>query len=125
MTTTFALLAWLIVALHLAFAAFAALGALLSIRWPRVVWVHLPCAAWAVFIEFSGRICPLTPLENDLRSKAGLDAYSGDFVARYMFPLLYPEGLTRRSQIVIGLAVVAINIAIYLYLLRRRRGATS
>ena len=125
MTTSLAFLAGLVVALHLAFVAFAALGALLAIRWPRAVWVHIPCAAWAVFIEFSGRICPLTPLENDLRSKAGLDPYSGDFVARYVFPLLYPEGLTRRAQIVIGLAVLAINIAIYAYLLRRRRRVRS
>jgi hypothetical protein len=124
-TTVFASLAALVVAFHLAFVAFAALGALLAIRWPRIVWVHLPCAAWAVFIELSGRICPLTPLENDLRSKAGLDAYSGDFVARYVFPLLYPEGLTRQAQIVIGLLVIAINAAIYLYLLRRPREVRS
>ena len=105
MTTVFALLAGLVVAIHLAFVAFAALGALLAFRRPRVVWVHLPCVAWAAFIELSGRICPLTPLENDLRSMAGLDAYSGDFVARYVFPVLYPEGLTRQAQIVIGLRV--------------------
>jgi Protein of Unknown function (DUF2784) len=120
-TGVFASLAGLVVAIHLAFVAFAAFGGLLALRWPRVAWVHVPCAAWAVFIEFSGRICPLTPLENHLRSRAGLGPYSGDFVAQYVFPLLYPDGLTRRAQIVIGMAVVAINAAVYLYLLKRRR----
>ena len=121
MTAVYSSLAGLVVALHLAFVAFVALGALLALRWPRLAWVQVPCVAWAAFIEFSGRICPLTPLENDLRARAGLNPYSGDFVAQYVFPLLYPDGLTRRAQIVIGMAVVAINAAVYGYLLRRRR----
>jgi hypothetical protein len=40
------------------FALFVALGALLSFRWPRVMWAHLPAAVWGVLIEFSGCVCP-------------------------------------------------------------------
>lgn len=108
-----AALAASVVVVHVLFVVFATLGGLLALRWPRIAWVHVPCAAWAAFVEFSGRICPLTPLENELRRRAGLDLYSGDFVAYYIFPILYPEGLTRDAQIVIGAVVVAMNVVAY------------
>ena len=121
MVEGFAVLAGLVVLLHLAFVLFASAGALLALRWRWVPWLHIPAAAWAVSIEFSGGICPLTPLENDLRAKAGLDYYSGDFVARYLFPVLYPGGLTREAQVVIGLAVLAANLGLYIFVYTRRR----
>ena len=123
----FALLAALTVVVHVLFVLFAAAGGLLVVRWPRVAWVHLPAAAWAVFVELSGRICPLTPLENELRGRAGLQPYSGDFVASYVFPVLYPEGLTRDIQVWIGLGVLVVNAAAYAWVIRvrRRRGAAA
>jgi hypothetical protein len=120
----YALAAGLIVLAHLAFVVFAAGGVLLVLRWLPLAWLHLPAVAWAAFIEFSGGICPLTPLEQTLRARAGLEAYAGDFVARYLFPVLYPEGLTRRAQFIIGMAVVAVNVAGYAFVyFRRRAGA--
>ena len=115
--------AGLVVLVHFAFVLFVAAGALLSLKWRRAIWVHLPAVAWAAYIEFSGGICPLTPLENDFRAKAGLNHYSGDFVARYMLPVLYPEGLTRQAQMVIGLVVLAGNLGLYtfVYISRRKR----
>ena len=113
MASVFAALALLVVLGHMVFVGFAALGGLLTIRWPRVAWVHLPAAAWAAYVELSGRFCPLTPLENALRRRAGLGDYSGDFVARYLFPVLYPEGLTREAQVVLGLVVLGINAGVY------------
>ena len=115
----YGLIAGLVVAGHILFVAVAALGALLVLRWPRFAWVQIPCAAWAAFVEFSGRICPLTPLENELRRRGGLDLYSGDFVARYLFPILYPEGLTREAQFAAGAAVVVLNAAVYGWLVSR------
>jgi len=88
------------------------------------MWVHLPAFLWAAYVEFSGGICPLTPLENDFRNKAGLDYYSGDFVARYLFPVLYPEGLTRQVQMIIGLVVVAVNLSLYMFVCAGRRRPT-
>ena len=124
-----ALLAALVVAAHLSFVVFATAGGALVLRWPRVAWVHLPAAAWAVFVEFTGRLCPLTPLENELRRRAGLGEYSGDFVANYVFPVLYPEGLTRDAQIAIGAFVLLLNVVAYGLVLRqavrRRRGRTT
>ncbi len=121
MAGVFAALAGLLVFVHLAFVIFVVGGALLVSRWPRLPWLHVPAAVWAAYIELTGGICPLTPLENDLRAKAGLDQYGGDFVARYLFPVLYPIGLTYRAQVVIGIAVVVANAAAYAFIYRARR----
>ena len=104
---------------HFAFVVFAALGALLVWRWRWLLWLHLPAVAWAAFVEFSGRVCPLTPLEVELRRLAGQSGYSGDFIEHYIGSLLYPAGLTRQTQIVLGAAVVLINVAMYAATARR------
>jgi hypothetical protein len=116
-----ALLADAIVLVHLAFVGFVVLGSLLALRWPRVAWAHVPAAAWGAAIEFTGWICPLTPLENELRARGGTDPYTGDFVARYLMPVLYPEGLTRDAQLALGAVVVVINVAVYALVIRRAR----
>ena len=121
---SFALLAALTVLVHVLFIAFAIMGGLLVVRWPRLAWAHLPAVAWAMFVELSGGLCPLTPLEQAFRKRAGLPDYSGDFVANYVFPVLYPEGLTREVQWMIGGLVAAVNFVAYAWILRRRRRAT-
>jgi hypothetical protein len=72
-------------------------------------------------VEFSGWICPLTPWENHLRRAAGDSMYSGGFVEHYLVAVLYPAGLTREIQILLGLVVVLVNLAIYAVLLARSR----
>lgn len=119
------LLASAVVIAHLAFAAFAFAGGLLVLRWPRLALLHLPAMCWAVYVELSGSICPLTPLENSLRTSAGLDAYSGDFIARYVFPVLYPDGLTRGVQVALGVIVLLVNAVMYGLLVRRLRRAKA
>ena len=117
-------MATLVVAAHIAFVAFVVIGGLLVLRWRKLLYLHLAAIGWAVYVEWSGAICPLTPLENTLRAAAGLEAYAGDFVAEYVFPVLYPDGLTRGGQLAIGAAVLAVNGCIYAMLLRRRRSNT-
>ncbi len=109
----FRLTADLIVVLHIGFVLFVALGGFLVLKWPRLAWGHLPAAAWGAFVEFSGWICPLTPLENWLRTQAGEAEYAGDFIAQYLSTILFPESLTREVQIVLGTLVLAVNLAIY------------
>ena len=106
-------LASLVVVIHLSFVIFVVLGAVLTLwrRW--IVWLHFPALLWAIWIEFSGGICPLTPLENWLRIKAGQGGYEGDFVATYLLPVLYPAGLTRHEQLLLAMTVIVINVAIY------------
>jgi hypothetical protein len=119
----YALLANLTVAAHLAFVAFVVLGGLLVLRWPRVMWLHLPCAAWGALVELGGWICPLTPLEQEFRERAGEGAYGTSFLEHYVIPLLYPGALTREIQIGLGLGVVALNVAIYAAVWRKRARA--
>lgn len=112
-----------VVLLHLAFIAFVLAGALLALRWPRIVWLHLPAALWGVVVEWTGWLCPLTPLENALRRAAGEPGYGGGFVERYIVPLIYPATLTRDTQLVLGAVVLLVNLAAYgLVYARWRRG---
>lgn len=117
----YALLADAVLVAHLGFVLFVVFGGLLVLRWPRGAWLHLPAAIWGVAIEYAGWICPLTPLENALRVRAGQDGYQGDFVARYLLPVIYPEGLTRDTQYVLGSAALLFNVAIYLLVWRQHR----
>ena len=113
------LLADAVVLVHTAFVAFVVLGGFLAWRWSRIAWLHVPCALWGAVIEYQGWICPLTPLENDLRRRAGLTGYAGGFVEHYVLPVLYPAGLTRPAQALLGTLVVIVNLIAYGVLLRR------
>ena len=117
-----ALLADLVVVAHFLFVLFVVLGGLLVLRWPRVAYVHIPAAIWGAGIELAGGICPLTPLENSLRRQAGGAGYSGGFIEQYLLPVLYPTGLTRNVQVVLGVLVIAVNLGVYAYVFRRRVG---
>lgn len=103
----------LLVLLHFAFIVFVVLGGFLVLKWGKVALLHIPCAFWGAFIEFSGWICPLTPLEHSLREAAGETAYSGGFIDYYIMPIVYPTGLTREIQIVLGVIVLIINLCVY------------
>ena len=111
--------------LHLAFIAFALLGALLALRWRWVPWFQLPAAAWGIYVEVSGRLCPLTDIENHFRRLAGQGGYSGGFVERYLLPILYPAGLTRDVQFILAGIVIVANAAIYGFIFLRRRRPVS
>jgi hypothetical protein len=117
-TNIYRLLADLVVLAHLGFVVLAVLGGLLALRWRRFVWIHLSAVIWAATVEFFSWVCPLTPLENWLRARAGEAAYSSDFIARYLLPVLYPEGLTRELQIALGIFVIVVNLAIYGWVFR-------
>lgn len=117
---TYSLLADLVVLAHLAFILFVVAGGLLAIRWKRSPWIHLPAAAWGVLIEVSGWICPLTPLENRLRLKAGELGYETSFVEHHILPLVYPEELTRNLQLALGGLVFVVNALVYAVVLTHR-----
>ena len=115
------LLADLVVVAHLTFILFVIGGGLLSFRWKRALWLHLPAAGWGVLIELAGWICPLTPLENRLRLKAGEIGYEGSFVEHHILPVVYPEELTHSGQLVLGGLVLVVNAFVYAALARRQR----
>ncbi len=110
---SYRLMADIVVVIHFAFTIFVLLGGILAIWWRKVVWLHIPAAVWGALIEFAGWICPLTPLENRLRVKGGEAGYPGGFVEEYILPVIYPAGLTREIQIILGILVITVNLVIY------------
>ncbi len=114
------LLADLVVVLHLAFIVFAAFGALLLFRGRFAALLHLPAVGWGAYIELSSGICPLTPLENHLRQAGGGAAYTGGFVENVIVPLVYPPALSSSIQVALTVALIALNVALYTFVLKRR-----
>jgi len=115
----FRLAADLTLVLHLLFTVFVLFGGLLCLYRTRWLWIHLPSMSWGVWVEWSGWICPLTPLENHFRQSASGQGYRGGFVEHYLTPLLYPEELTASLQWFLGSMALAVNIVIYYCVLRR------
>ena len=112
-----------VLVLHLGFIVFALFGAVLALRWRWLPLVHLPAAAWGAFIELSGRVCPLTYLENHFRVRAGQAGYRESFVEHYLVAVIYPPGLTRDIQFVLAGVVLIVNAALYTWLLLRAASA--
>jgi hypothetical protein len=110
-----------VLVMHGLFIVWAALGALAVWRWPRLALLHLPALAWAVWIEASGGVCPLTPLENSLRRAAGQAGYSGGFIDHYLGGIIYPAGLTRQTQWLVAGALLLINLIAYGLMIKRAR----
>jgi hypothetical protein len=112
-------LANVIVFVHLLSILFIVFGGFLTWRWRWLAWVHVPFAVWGMMLEYFGWICPLTPLENHFREKAGLAGYSGGFVEHYLLPVIYPENLTVNTQLVLAAIVLVVNLIAYAGFLRR------
>lgn len=108
---------------HFAFVLFVVLGGLLLFRCPRLAWVHVPLAMWGILVELAGWTCPLTPLENHFRRLGGEVGYHEGFVEHYVVSLLYPRGYTRPVGVVLGLAVLGINLVVYTLAWHHRRRA--
>ena len=110
-----------VVLAHLSFVVFVVVGGFLVLRWPKLIYLHIPAALWGAWIEFAGWICPLTPWENALRRMAGDAGYEGGFIEHYLLSVLYPRGLTTQIQVLLGTAVVAVNVLAYTLYWRLRR----
>lgn len=105
---------------HFAFILLVIAGGLLVFRYAWFVWIHVPAACWGAFVELSGRLCPLTTLENYLRVHAGQEGYANSFVEQYILPVIYPAGLTRNIQLVLAGLVIAVNVIIYATIVLRK-----
>lgn len=116
----YSLLADMTVLIHVLFVLFVVCGGFAVLRWPRLARFHLPAAIWGVTVELAGWVCPLTPLENHFRRLGGEAGYGDSFMQHYLEPLLYPLGLTAAHQFLLGLAALAINVAVYGLLWRKQ-----
>ena len=105
---------------HFGFIAFALAGSFLILRWSKVIFLHIPALAWGVWIEASGNLCPLTPLENHFRDLAGQSTYGEGFITHYLGPIIYPAGLTRTAQFMIMGVLIAVNLIGYGLVIRKQ-----
>jgi hypothetical protein len=115
------LLADLVLVLHLAFVVFALFGGLLALRYPKIVWLHLPVLVWGVVVQWADWICPLTPLENHFRHLGGEAGYAGGFIEHVVSRVLYPENLSLDLRYVLGLLLIVVNVSVYWYVMSGRR----
>jgi Protein of Unknown function (DUF2784) len=107
---------------HFLFIAFALLGSFLLWKWPKLIWLHIPAVAWGAYIELSGSICPLTPLENHFRTLAGQSTYGEGFISHYLGAIIYPANFTRGWQFfALGVLIVANAIGYGWYFWRASR----
>lgn len=113
----------IVLLLHFLFILFVLAGGLMVFRWPWLAWLHVPATVWGAVVVIADWICPLTPLENMLRQAGGAPGYSGSFIERYLFPVVYPAGLDRKMFIAMGIAVIVINLAVYTGLVLRKNRA--
>lgn len=118
---TYALAADAVLVLHLAFILWTAFGGIAALVRSRLAFLHLPAVAWGMYVSLTGRLCPLTPLEQRLRLAAGEQGYAGGFIDHYLIAIIYPEGLTRAMQVGIGIALLALNLCLYGALLYRKK----
>jgi hypothetical protein len=104
---------------HGATVLFMLTGSLLALRWPRVLWLHVPVALAILGLYLTGSDCPLTYWELRLRRLAGEPGYRGGFIGHYVTePLGFPIHAPSTQA---GIYVVALlpNVIGYGLLVRR------
>ena len=106
--------------IHLNFILFVIFGGLLYFKFSKIIYIHVPALLWGIYMELTNSICPLTYLENWFLNKSGLTTYPDDFMRNYLFPIIYPKGLTADIQIYLGIILIAINILIYGLIIRNK-----
>ncbi len=105
---------------HFMYIVFVVVGGFVALRLRWMPWLHVPAVAWAVYVQFAGRFCPLTVWEQRLRGLAGEAGYQGGFIDHYLMPVIYPADMTVGTHLVLGAAVIVINAVAYGWLIVRR-----
>jgi hypothetical protein len=112
----------LVLGLHFLFILWVVFGVLLTRRRPLLRWLHFASLAWGLLVDVLPWTCPLTPIENWLRNRAGLAPYEGGFLLHYLDALVYPDV----PPGILSVGVVALcffNVIVYATRFRRRDSA--
>lgn len=115
----YVLLADTALVVHALFVLFVLFGSWCVIRWPWMLWIHAPALMWGLFVETTGTVCPLTPLESRLRFMSGEAGYNEDFLSHWVSAMIYPEALTRDVQLVLAALLLIFNVAMYALIWKR------
>lgn len=103
-------------------------GALLALRWPFVLRVHLPVALAIAAVHVAGADCPLTDLELALRREAGAEPYTGGFLGHYVLTPLGVDPDSPSTSSAVRLVALLPNLLGYALLAaqwQRRRTAAA
>ena len=113
-------LAAAVAVLHGVAVAFMLSGSLLALRWPRLLWLHVPVSLAILALYLTHSDCPLTTWELELRQWAGEPGYRGGFIGHYVTdPLGFPIHATS-TQVAIYVAAIVPNVIGYGLLAARR-----
>ena len=115
------LLADLVVVLHVAYLALLIAGAALAVRWPKLLWLQVPSAVWALIGVTIGVECPLTALEQSLRRRADGHAYRGGFIKHYITGHLYPRAYAPAVGAAIAVVVALSYLSLWRHMERARQ----
>ena len=55
-----------------------------------------------------------------MRHAAGQSGYGAGFIEHYVWPVIYPAGLTPAIQLGLAGVVLAVNVLVYLRVIRQR-----
>ena len=120
-------LADLTILFHFLWILFLIFGVVFAIKRSKIAWFHLGGLLFSLFINMLGMYCPLTYLENYLRSTHRASGpYPGSFIAHYLERIIYlnlPERTIRMGEILF----VCLNLVVYgvlakRYFMRSRHG---
>jgi uncharacterized protein DUF2784 len=113
------LLVGAVAVVHAAAVLFMLSGALLALRWPRVLWLHVPISLAILVTYLTGSNCPVTDLELWLRARAGAPGYRGGFIGHYVTePLGFPIHETSTQVAIYAIALLP-NLLGYAVLITR------
>ncbi|MDE0062550.1 MAG: DUF2784 domain-containing protein [Gammaproteobacteria bacterium] len=108
---------------HLLYIVFVVVGGLIAFRARWILWLHIPAVAWAIYVQYIGRVCPLTTWEKEFRDLAGDAGYDGGFIDHYIIPIIYPPDMTIAMHLVLGTLVILVNGGVYAALIAQARRA--
>ena len=112
-----------VLVLHLLFILWGAFGVLVTRNRPLLRWVHIASLIYGILLEILEWSCPLTPVENWLRGRAGIPTYQGGFLLHYLDALVYPD-VAPSFLVLCAVAVCLFNLGVYAVRFRRRSVAS-
>ena len=102
----------LVLALHLVWIAWVALGVFFTRGRPGWTVFHLLSLVWGIVAEVGPWPCPLTLAEQWAMTYAGVQGFRGDFLEHYLEEMVYPH-LPVELVITVAVMVCALNLGIY------------
>ena len=116
----YSILADIVVYIHFGFVFFVIFGGLIYYLWSNCPYLHLPAIFWGLWIELSGSVCPLTPIENWLIEHSGGASYRSSFIEQHITQFLYPTDLDQNIKYYLAAGLIVINLIIYIHIIRKR-----